>query len=367
MMKVVHFYQKTDQMVARYVDVLTDSMPLDVDVRKYTSLQQLRKYIKKNRPDILHLHGCWHFSYWLAARAAVAQGTRVVLSPHGQLEPWVINQHYWGEKLPRILAYQYRLVRSAYALIAMGRMEEGCLRRLNWNPRCETVLNSLITDSLTDDEMSKGIFAVYRKVLDSDQWALMEENTLVAVGGFVKVAQTGDSRWLTDEEASACKGLDEGELRKVVLYTYQEDILEVVAEGMEKMGLEPPRFDPASVPCYYPKNYQRTGRSMLKKDGRDEESKVCELLHGSHKLLKRGKLSMAHIVELAYEIRKCKVDEAKLAERLRERKLLGYASSLMQVLADLMGLEEGFMPIKAVDGRMTNKIETIVTKQLEIK
>lgn len=365
-MKVLHYYHKQDREVAQYVSVLVRAMAASADVAECHSLPQYRELLKSMQPEIVHIHGCWHFSYAMVSHLARVNGIRVVLSPHGQLEPWVIKQHYWKEKLPKLIAYQRRLVERAYTIVSMGRMEDGCLERLKWNPRHETVLNTLITDSITEEQMGMAMIRVYDKVLDSDQWPLMAENTTVAVVGFIKAGFTGDSHWLTNEEYEACKNLQNDELRKVVLYAYQEAISETVNKGFTVLGIERPDIEPSTVPCYYPKDYDPVSVVSLDNKGASDEERLLSMIHSAKQMTLHNKLSIHHMVELSTALRKSNTDEAKFAEILKKRHLFNYTSRLMQVAADMTGLEEGFMPVKGMSGRKTDNIENLITKHLEI-
>lgn len=365
-MRIVHFFHRQDSMVGQYVDVLCHAMEKYAEVDSCHSVGNFRHILRERQPDVLHIHGCWHSSFAIAARLAARYNVRFVLSPHGQLEPWIIRQHYLKEKLPRLVAYQRWMVKHAYALIAMGRMEEGCLGRLKWNPRCETVLNSQITEALTAEQMGTAMCRVYRKVLDSDLWPLMDDATRLAVRGFIKAGQTGDSRWLSNEEYEACKEATADDMRKIVLYSYQEGILDTVKCGISVVDKPMPEIDPPSVPCYYPKGKSTADIAPLNCEGNGDEEHLYKLFRSSHKLMRRHKLTISHAVTLSAALRASKADEGKLAERLKEKSLLSYTGRLMQVLSDLTGLEEGFMPVKTIKGYRTTRIEVTITKHLEL-
>lgn len=50
------------------------------------------------KPDIIHVNCCWlPQCAWLQLWAQKL-GYKVVLTPHGMLEPWIIKRHYWSKK-----------------------------------------------------------------------------------------------------------------------------------------------------------------------------------------------------------------------------------------------------------------------------
>lgn len=363
-MKILHFYHSNDKMLTLYVGVLGRVMGGDAQVSISDSLKHFYRSLHEQKPDIVHLHGCWHIDYAIAARFARRSGARVVLSPHGQLEPWVVRQNYWTEKLPKLLAYQRSVVVKAYTVVVMGRMEEECMERLRWNSRREIVHNALITESLTEEQMGERMLAVYRKVLDSDQWTLMDDETRTAVRALLKAGQTGDGRWLDNEEYESCHNLSATALRQITLYGWQESIAETMAKGMETLGMEHTNIEPQSVACYRPAKMKPN--VQLKKDGDNDTERLLAMLRSAHRLTLRRRITVSNIVELSTFLRSSTADERKVKETLKDKNLLRYAGRLMQVCADLTGLEEGFMPVDAIDDWHTRRIENIITRHLKI-
>ncbi len=349
MIKVLHFFPKDDKMIAQHVDILCNAMGSYAD--SYASCEP-KDFIQKlhdKRPDIVHLHGCWRMANWIAARKATGHGARIVLSPHGGLEPWIIKQNYWSRKLPQLLLYQRRMVKHAAAVIVMGRMEKGCLERLNLTQRVETILNSLITSALTDEQMAAATHTVYRKVLDSNVWPLMEEDTKEAAKALIKAGITGDSRWIDNDGAVAVHGLTPDEKRKIVLYAYQEGISDTINQGFAATNTVIPDIDPANVPQYmYGKT---TENSIVPQDVDDINEKVVAALKAARKLDWTGKLTTKNIVELDILMRSGEIDEAELAETLREKHLLSFANRMMAVMKSTTGFDEGLMPIAMKEGR----------------
>lgn len=58
------------------------------------------------QPDVFHVNGCWTPSCALTQKWAQEMGVKVVLTPHGMLEPWILARHYWTRKVPALLLYQ---------------------------------------------------------------------------------------------------------------------------------------------------------------------------------------------------------------------------------------------------------------------
>lgn len=101
-------------------------------------------------PDIVHVNCCW------TPECAMAQfwaqkhgGYKVVLSPHGMLEPWIVKRHYVTRKLPALLLYQRRAVRRALTLVSTADSERDNLLKLGLNDSVDVVRLGIDTSSVS--------------------------------------------------------------------------------------------------------------------------------------------------------------------------------------------------------------------------
>lgn len=81
------------------------------------------------RPDIVHVHSLWVPMAHKGCVHARKNGIPYVLSPHGMLTAWALR-HKWWKKLPGMILYQYRDLRSATLLHATAQSEVDDIRRL---------------------------------------------------------------------------------------------------------------------------------------------------------------------------------------------------------------------------------------------
>jgi glycosyltransferase involved in cell wall biosynthesis len=79
--------------------------------------------------DVVHIHGLWTPFEWRAYREGKARGARLVISPHGALEPWSIG-HKRVKKLAAWLLYQKRILQQADLLVASSDIERENFRKL---------------------------------------------------------------------------------------------------------------------------------------------------------------------------------------------------------------------------------------------
>lgn len=100
------------------------------------------------RPDVVHINSCWEVLCSYTVFWAKSLGYRVVITPHGMLEPWVIRKNYWKKKLPALLLYQKRALRMADAIVATAQTEKENLLRLNYNNNVYVVPTGIIVDNI---------------------------------------------------------------------------------------------------------------------------------------------------------------------------------------------------------------------------
>ena len=75
---------------------------------------------------------------------------------------------------------------------------------------------------------------------------------------------------------------------------------------------------------------------------------------------------LLHLIELTRELYRDTVDDERLSEVLEEKGLTAFTRSLMQVLSEQTGLDEGYMPLTPIDNKLTRQIRQQLTNHLKI-
>ncbi len=83
-------------------------------------------------PDIIHVHGLWSGFPHQACTYARKHKIPLVVSPHGMLTPWALNNSKWKKRLAWAL-YQGRDLKSASMLHATAESEVEDIRRMRLN------------------------------------------------------------------------------------------------------------------------------------------------------------------------------------------------------------------------------------------
>ena len=329
-MKILHLYPEDDQLIARHVKMLDSGSP-------------------DAAPDIVHIHGCWQYKVVRQAMHYHRQGARIVFTPHGGLEPWIISERRLSEKLSKTLLWQRRMAEYSYVMIAQGNMEAEALRKLGWNPRIEIVRNAVVTNSITPEAMAQQTREVYRKVMDSNTLELMSDESKHLLQLLLKAGITGDRRWVTEQAPD----ISEQQWRYLLVYADQENVRTTVDQGARLLGISHPYIETDKIKSYLPTDY-----SKPKPEAHDAASLVSEL--------HRRQPTLRHLVELDRSLRKNNIQEDRLVDVLDENRLLKFFRRLLCILSEQTGLDEGFMPARPIDDRQTQAIRKRLQNHLRI-
>ena len=352
-------------MITSYVDMLVNSMGLEAENTIVSEEAAAKEKLQSIHFDILHIHGCWQYAAYRAVRQAQRRGTRIIVTPHGQLEPWVMKQGYWKEKLPKRLLFQRSIIQKAYAVVVQGKMEEECMTKLGWNRRIVIIRNCLITNTINAQEMARQTWLVYRKIMDSNTLALMADSTKTTLRQLLKVGITGDERWLGESFVTIT---DHNQWRMLYCYVHQEQVAETVRRGLRILRADTPDFDIQQMPCFMPDGYEtpKTIEEAIGMQYATENDRLMATFRHLRRLTMHHRLTLSHLVELDKELRNHDTAEDQLCDALRERHLYKFARRIMQLTNDLTGLDEGHMPMPPLDDRLSRHMRKYIDNHLKI-
>lgn len=99
-------------------------------------------------PDLVHVNCCWTPQCALVQFCTQCLGYKVLLMPHGMLEPWILKKNRWLKKEPALWLYQKRAVQKADVLLATAESEKQNLLRLGWNEQVYVIPNGIVVDDI---------------------------------------------------------------------------------------------------------------------------------------------------------------------------------------------------------------------------
>lgn len=100
------------------------------------------------KPDLVHVNCCWMPACAFVQQMAQKRNIKVVFTPHGMLEPWIIKRHYWTRKLPALLLYQKAAIQNADCLQATAESEKENLLKLGYNSNIKIVKLGIDAESI---------------------------------------------------------------------------------------------------------------------------------------------------------------------------------------------------------------------------
>jgi glycosyltransferase involved in cell wall biosynthesis len=100
--------------------------------------------------DIVHIHGLWTPFECRAYLAARRTSAKIVISPHGALEPWAFHNKYAKKKIAWWL-YQKRILQKADLLVVNSAQEEDRLKELGLTTPISIILNGVSMEGFRSD------------------------------------------------------------------------------------------------------------------------------------------------------------------------------------------------------------------------
>lgn len=367
-MRVLHFYSAEDQMILQHVTMLQEGMGLEAENHLVDNAEDARTLLQGSHYDILHLHGCWRNASRGIVNLALRKGCRLIVTPHGQLEPWVQEEGYWKEKLPKRVLYQQAIIRHAYAVIIQGSMEQECMERLAWNKRLVTIRNCVITSSITKTDMARQTFKLYQKVMDTNTLELLSPEMRQHLKTIIMAGITGDTRWLPKEAVGTLPSAHSIPWRELLLYAHHEQITETISRGLRILDIEFPDVDVEHIDHFWPDGYQETSLigPTIGNQFASENDRLLASFRVIRKLISNGLFGIKHLIELDKELRQHYCEEEELCEALKERQLWKLARRTMQLMSDKTGLTEGFMPVEPLDDYKTRSLRKQIDNHLKL-
>lgn len=340
--KVLHIYPPSDSMIAQYVNLLKEDKSIEMMV--CDEPKQIQQRCQEFCPNIIHLHGCNAPSFTKAALWAKSQGFRIVVTPHGQLEPWEpVSQKTDNMGLSTLISH-------AYTVIVRSPMEAEELRKQGWNSRIETVYNPIVTRATTIDKMQEDHRRIYEQVMASNVLELMNKEMKSALRTLIKVGITDDERWGKPFDPNLINW------NLILIYAELEGITSYVERGMMNMGISIQKKN--LTPQYLPNDYKKP-ESIAGKP-------IVEMVRLIHHDCQMNELALLPLVELEQALRYDDVEDDVLMQQLKNEKLDSFFSALMQILKEQSDFDEGFMPCLPTDSAVTERIRDRIKRHLEI-
>lgn len=170
-MKVIHYIagiDKTSGGTTEYMRLLSAALKKDVELIIATGISanpieiegvkinffntsllnwiQMEKefavFLKVEKPNLVHINGIWSPQNWSFQKKAQMLGIKIIISPHGMLEPWILANNPWKKQLALFL-YQKKAIERADYLHATALMEAKNIRALGFTNPVRVIPNGI--------------------------------------------------------------------------------------------------------------------------------------------------------------------------------------------------------------------------------
>lgn len=119
------------------------------NISQYNSMKkEWSKILDEIKPALVHVNCCWMPCCALVQKWAQKKGYKVILTPHGMLEPWIMKRNYWTKKIPALLLYQKTAIKSANCIHATAESEKQNILKLGYNNKIEVIANGIDVENI---------------------------------------------------------------------------------------------------------------------------------------------------------------------------------------------------------------------------
>jgi len=174
--------------------------------RWFSLMNEFRTYLEKENPDIVHINGIWSPLNWGFQKVAQELKIKVVMSPHGMLESWILQRNPLKKKIALFL-FQNKAINKADHIHATAQMEKDSIRKLGFNNKITIIPNGI---DLSGIKNSKGQYGTQKIVFLSRihpkkgiEILLEAWRNCDTKGWTLEIAGTGDSAYIANLTQSA--------------------------------------------------------------------------------------------------------------------------------------------------------------------
>ena len=324
-------------------------------------------------PDLIHVHGSYSFINSRIELWSLRRGFPVVFSPDGGMSTEYIEAEY-GMRTWKLLSYQRDMVRRASAVVAHNTQEQEYILTEKLTDRVDTIPPPPEGDPLGDEDYSDNIIAFYHKVLDTDKGLHLDKNCHEAVSALLHLSLAGSTERqpLCPEDILNLRSITPSQWRDIRVFAYSQGVLSNIDEAIGRMHLSVPESDPSQVDIFAPRHSKDTSplpttlirtssitsHSIERKlqDADEVIRNACVMILNIRHHMHRRSLTLRHLCELYALFRFDNMDEDKFATTLKSLNIYPFACRLCQVLQEIAYLDEGYMPVPALDDRGTATI-----------
>lgn len=181
-MKIVHYINSIDKSAggtAKFLQLTVNAMQKDIKIliatrcsinelsipnviikkfnlsisRWFVLKKEFFIFLNEVQPDLVHINGIWNPQNYLFQMVAQQLGIKVVLSPHGMLEPYILKRN-WLKKRIALALYQKKALKSVNFFHATAFSELDQIRVLRYNQPSAIIPNGIDLSEISQKKES---------------------------------------------------------------------------------------------------------------------------------------------------------------------------------------------------------------------
>lgn len=330
-------------------------------------------------PDVVHIHGSYHFISSRMELWSRKRGFPVVFSPYGGMNPQFIDAQY-GMRTWKMILYQKNMTKRASAMQVSDKGEYDYLRNQGLSRRVEYIDPPYTEEGMAPDyeDYTAHLQDLYKKVLETRMYRL-DVNSSEAVSSLLHLSLSDEPERhpLCAEDILNLRSLSPVQWHAIQLYATEHDIMSLIASAATRMQLDNNLDDDFRSETFPPlhdrerghlpsdkllSNQRRRARMIGSITLGNEYSirKLCFMLENVKFHLSRRTLTMRHLCDIYEVFRFEDMEEPRLKEVLKRLNLHKLCRRLCQVLSEAAYLDEGFMPVPALNDSGTEIIRQVL-------
>lgn len=109
-------------------------------IKRVSNLKnEFSKYLKNEKPDIVHINGVWLYQNYIFQKEAQKLNIKVVLSPHGMLEPYIVNRNKLKKKIA-LFMFQNKAILDADFIHVTAKSELENIKKIGYKNKKYTII-----------------------------------------------------------------------------------------------------------------------------------------------------------------------------------------------------------------------------------
>lgn len=382
MMKVVHYIPTIikHDIVSDELLTIVNVMRDKADVRLLTGKNNLKEILGKDKPDIIHVHGCWDYQSARLIGEARNKGVATILSTHGGYMPYTVQHEQPISKKAKMLTYQSNGISGADAVVASTQEELDNIMAGTTQKCTDLIPSCILNSNVAASTVAEKLLLLYKKVIDTRYRLYLSDTEKNVIR---RLTHAGCSKPEFIEKATAVSASDyeamsHEQWRRIMLYAHDEHIEDIMSKGAKQEGITIPTIDVNAIARFQVNveknegieyisdivNNRKSLKNTIEENTKNDEAGLRRIIFMAASISMRAKnktVSMRQLTIFFRLLQNEDYDEDRLMDLLAQVKLKKNTQRILYVLKEDLKLSEGFLPAEPTCDSKTQILREIIT------